>query len=603
MITSRDRIAMSMAILMAWSAMLLTLAPVSARADSTQARSRPYVGQRYASLFPKDRAEVEAIWTSASAVLEPHDPAIVEHRVAIRPEALRALEQAGIQAHVLDGDVQHLVDESYERMLTPSRAGYSGALPEWFDEVRPLAEVYTYLDELAKGAAGRATVRVVGKANKNDIKVIRISSAASDEGRGSVLITGTHHAREWISPMVVMGYVWSLTSQYDSDPAVKKVVDNLNVYIVPVQNPDSYILTFSGERLRRTNMSPSCEAGVDLNRNWDAKDWGKTNFGVCGTETYCGPDADSEPETKVTRALGESLTKPLLYIDVHSGGDVIMTPFAANRDVAKMYEEAKAAADVYGKIADLRVEPGIVLAQGAGGGALDFFQESWDDKQGITFVVELPPGPGRGTFDIPSDGIPANVDRNAKALVATLQKLADANPAPGSVGSGAAGMGGASGAAGVGSAGVSGAAGQGAAGVAGPSTTVGAAGALGAAGAVAGAAGQTAVAGSVGPSTQVATPANGTAGVTSTPPVGTMTVGVTAGPSAGVTGGSPNAVGTAGQLAQPGVPQAPAEPSESGCSTVSLGFQHARGKHTWALLIVTFALRFSRSKRGARIAV
>jgi carboxypeptidase A2 len=412
------------------SLVLSTLAPFSAHAESTQARSRPYVGQRYASLIPKDRAQVAAIWTHASAVLEPHDPALVEHRVAIRPEALRALQDAGIQARLLDDDVQQLVDASYERALTPSRASYSGAVPEWFNEVQPLAEVYTYLDQLAKDAAGRASVRVVGKANKNDIKVIRISSAASDEGRGSVLITGTHHAREWISPMVVMGYIWSLTSQYGSDPAVTKIVDNLNVYIVPVQNPDGYIETFNGERLRRTNLSTSCEAGVDLNRNWDAKDWGKTNFGVCGTETYCGPSADSEPETKVTRVLGNSLAKPLLYIDVHSGGDVIMTPYAANRSVAKMYDQAKAAADTYGEVSGLRVEPGIILAQGAGGGALDYFQERWDDRQGIAFVVELPAGPGRSTFDIPRDGIPANVDKNAKALTAVLEELADANPAP-----------------------------------------------------------------------------------------------------------------------------------------------------------------------------
>lgn len=343
-------------------------------------------------------------------------------------------------------------------------------------------------------------------------------------------------------------------------------------------------------------MSPSCQAGVDLNRNWDAKDWGKTNFGVCGTETYPGPSADSEPETKLTRALGESLTKPLLYIDVHSGGDIIMTPFAANRNVAKMYEQAKAAADVYGKIADLRVEPGIVLAQGAGGGALDFFQETWDDKQGIAFVVELPPGPGRSTFDIPSDGIPANVDRNAKALTAVLEKLADANPAP--VGAGAAGMGGVSSAAGTGAAGVSGGAGQGAAGVPGPSTMVGAAGTA------AGVAGQTAAAGSAGPSTQVATTGAGSAGVAS-PAVGSMTVGVMAAPSAGnagVTGSNPNVIGTAGQAAQIGVPEAPAEPSESGCSTVSLGAEHARRKHTWPLLMILFALRYSWSKRRARVA-
>lgn len=600
------RVTMRVAAFTAWGAMLSTLAPFGAHADSTQVRAKPYVGQRYVSLFPKDRAQVEAIW-SASTVLEPHDPALVEHRVAIRPEALRALQDAGIQARVLDDDVQRLVDESYARLLTASRASYSGALPEWFNKVQPLTEVYTYLDQLAKDAAGRATVRVIGKANKNDIKVIRISSAASDEGRGSVLITGTHHAREWISPMVVMGYVWSLTSQYGSDPAVTKIVDNLNIYIVPVLNPDGYVLTFDGERLRRTNLSTSCEAGVDLNRNWDAKDWGKSNFGACGTETYCGPNADSEPETKLARALGDSLAKPLLYIDVHSGGNAIMTPYAANRTVAKMYEAAKAAADTYGKESGLRVQPGIVIAQGAGGGALDYFQERWDDRQGIAFVVELPAGPGRSTFDIPSDGIPANVEKNAKALNAVLAKLADANPAPGSAGAGAAGMSAAgSGATNTGAAGM-GAAGMGTAGVSGgsgsPNTAVGTAGTS------AGAAGNTAATGSAGTSTQAATPSSGSAGVSGTPntPVGSMTVGVTAMPGAGntgATGRTSNPVGTAGQIAQVSMPRAPADNADSsgsGCSSISLGSQqHPHGKQVLAWMLFLLALRCRWTQRRAR---
>lgn len=137
----RFRVTARTAVVVAWIAML---APISAHADSTQARSRPYVGQRYASLSPKNMAEVEAIWTRASAVLAPHEPQLVEHRVAIRPDDLRALEQAGIQARVLDDDVQHLVDESYTRLLTPSRAAYRGALPEWFDKVQPLDAVYTH---------------------------------------------------------------------------------------------------------------------------------------------------------------------------------------------------------------------------------------------------------------------------------------------------------------------------------------------------------------------------------------------------------------------------------------------------------------------------
>ena len=400
----------------------------SANADGSAAqRSRPYANQAYVSLTPTTMSQVEAIWQSASVVIAPEAPAVVEHHVAIDPVALRALQAAGIHARVLDPDLQRLVDESYARWLTPSQTGYVGGLTAWFNQVQPLDAIYKLLDDMAKEAPARVSVSVVGKAYQNEIKVIRISSAATDGDRATVLVTGTHHAREWISPMVVMGYAWSLVERYDSDPEIKKAVDNLNIYIVPVQNPDSYVRTFSGDRLRRTNQSPSCQGGVDLNRNWPAKDWSK-NTGVCGTETYCGPKATSEPETQATKSFGDSLTKPVLYIDVHSGGNAIMLPYAANNTRPKMYDQAKAAADAYASFVKLTVEPGIIIAQAAGGGAFDYFQESWDEKRGVAFVVELPPG-SANEFDVPPEGIPSTVEKNIDGFVAVLQKLADENPA------------------------------------------------------------------------------------------------------------------------------------------------------------------------------
>jgi hypothetical protein len=73
----------------------------SVKADSPDIpRSRPYVGQLYVSLVPRNMRQVEAIWTSASVVLAPDDPAVVEHHVAINPLALSALKAAGIQKYI-----------------------------------------------------------------------------------------------------------------------------------------------------------------------------------------------------------------------------------------------------------------------------------------------------------------------------------------------------------------------------------------------------------------------------------------------------------------------------------------------------------------------
>src|SRR6185503_2455375 len=97
-----------------------------------------------------------------------------------------------------------------------------------------------------------------------------------------------------------------LLENYNTNPEVKYLIDNLEMYFVPVVNPDGYIYNETTNpngggmwrKNRRDNLDG--EYGVDLNRNY-GYNWGYDNNGSdpnTASDTYRGDTSFSEPETQ-----------------------------------------------------------------------------------------------------------------------------------------------------------------------------------------------------------------------------------------------------------------------------------------------------------------
>ena len=56
-----------------------------------------------------------------------------------------------------------------------------------------------------------------------------------------VLYTSIHHAREPMSLSQLIFYMWYLLENYDSDPEVQYILNNTELYFIPVVNPDGYL--------------------------------------------------------------------------------------------------------------------------------------------------------------------------------------------------------------------------------------------------------------------------------------------------------------------------------------------------------------------------
>jgi hypothetical protein len=98
-----------------------------------------------------------------------------------------------------------------------------------------------------------------------------------------------------------------LTTNYGSDSRVTDLLNTVEVWIVPVGNPDGYQYTFTTERLWRKNLRDNngdgqiaVGDGVDINRNFPSH-WGYDNEGSSPSgsdDTYRGSAPGSEPETQ-----------------------------------------------------------------------------------------------------------------------------------------------------------------------------------------------------------------------------------------------------------------------------------------------------------------
>ena len=171
--------------------------------------------------------------------------------------------------------------------------------------------------------------------NGNDIWMVKISANPTvDEDEPEVLYTALHHAREPESIMALLYFMDHILEQYGSDPEITYLLNNRELYFIPVVNPDGYLYNEQTDpngggywrKNRRNNGDGSY--GVDLNRNY-GYEWGYDDSGSSPTpssDTYRGPFAFSEPETQVIRDFCNQ-RHFILAFNYHTYSNLLIVPW------------------------------------------------------------------------------------------------------------------------------------------------------------------------------------------------------------------------------------------------------------------------------------
>lgn len=161
-----------------------------------------------------------------------------------------------------------------------------------------------------------------------------------DESEPEILYTAIHHAREPASVSQLIMYMYYLLENYNSNPEVKYLVDNVEMYFVPVVNPDGYIYNEttnpSGGGMWRKNRRDNLDGnfGVDLNRNY-GYNWAFDNTGSSpntSSDTYRGTTPFSEPETKNLQNFSNK-HQFKIALNYHTYGNLLIYPWGYQADI------------------------------------------------------------------------------------------------------------------------------------------------------------------------------------------------------------------------------------------------------------------------------
>ncbi|KAM5302655.1 carboxypeptidase A1 [Glossophaga mutica] len=318
------------------------------------------------------------------------------------------LESHGIEYTTMIEDVQSLLDEEQEQMFAfQARAASTDTFN--YATYHTLEEIYGFMDMLVAEHPQLVSKLQIGNTYEGrPIYVLKFSTGGKN--RPAIWIDTGIHSREWVTQASGVWFAKKITQDYGQDPAFTSILDNMDIFLEIVTNPDGFAFTHSKNRLWRKTRSitagSSC-VGVDPNRNWDA------GFGLAGasnnpcSETYHGKFANSEVEVKSIVDFVKNHGNIKAFISIHSYSQLLLYPYGYTTDSAADQAEldhlAESAVKALSSLYGTKFKYGSIIKAiyRASGSTID-----WTYNQGIkySYTFELR-DTGRYGFLLPASQI------------------------------------------------------------------------------------------------------------------------------------------------------------------------------------------------------
>ncbi|MFA6029966.1 MAG: M14 family metallopeptidase [Elusimicrobiota bacterium] len=307
--------------------------------------------------------------------------------------------------------------------------------PEDFPPADSAYHNFTRLDAELKGIASLAPeltslFSIGSSVQGRPITALRLNSSErgtqASRKPGAVFL-GTHHAREHISTEVVLGVArWIVENRKRAD--VAKLLQERDVYFIPLVNPDGseYDIATGRYRWQRKNMAKNSDGsvGVDLNRNYDWLFGGVGTSDYPGDDTYHGPRAFSEPESRAVKQFCEARPNLKTLISYHSYSALVLYPWGGVEEPISDPRALKAYKNMAEKMASwtgYTAEQSSDLYPATG----DMTDWSWGALKIFSFTIELGPASGgAGGFYPGPSVIKPEIQRNVQPVLYLID-LAD----------------------------------------------------------------------------------------------------------------------------------------------------------------------------------
>ncbi|HEX9970966.1 MAG TPA: M14 family metallopeptidase, partial [bacterium] len=211
----------------------------------------------------------------------------------------------------------------------------------YFDPFHSYEETVQEMQQFQNDHPDIAKMQSLGKSwEDRDIWALKISDnvAVEEANEAEALFMANIHAREMITPEIIMFFMHWLIDNYNTDPRATYLVNNRQLWLIPTTNPDGRVYVFTGNysggswqsgpiawrKNKRdnngNNQFDSYYDGVDLNRNFGYM-WGldSGSGSYPSDETYRGPESFSEPESQAIKNFVQS-HRFVISLSYHSYG-------------------------------------------------------------------------------------------------------------------------------------------------------------------------------------------------------------------------------------------------------------------------------------------
>ncbi|XP_055047496.2 carboxypeptidase A1 [Misgurnus anguillicaudatus] len=328
-----------------------------------------------------------------------------------------------IQYRVMIEDVQDLLDEEQRQMLK------SRVIPRTTDDFdyanyHDLSAIYSFMDLLVAENSGLVSKIVIGQSYEGrPLNVLKFSTGANRPG---IWIDAGIHAREWVTQASGVWFAKKIVTEYGHDSVLTDILNNYDIFLEIVINPDGYEYTHRSNRMwrktRKPNPGSTC-AGVDANRNWDASFGGSGASSNPCSDSYHGPSAHSEPEVKAIVDFVKSHGNLKTFLSIHSYSQMLLYPHGYTstpaKDQKELHELAGKAITALQSLYNTRYTYGSIITTiyRADGVTVD-----WTYNQGIkySYTFELR-DTGRYGFILPANQIIPTAEETWLALMVIME--------------------------------------------------------------------------------------------------------------------------------------------------------------------------------------
>ncbi|MEE6481740.1 hypothetical protein FKM82_012952 [Ascaphus truei] len=414
---------------------LLVLFAVVAAASSLE----NFVGHQVLRILTADEAQVELVkelenlehlqldfWQSPRAVGKPID-------IRVPFNSLQSvkiyLESNDIQYNVMIEDLESLLDEE-KRDIKIGRSMENARSTNTFNYAtyHTLDEINNFIDTLVAENPGLVSKIQIGKSTEGrPLNILKFSTGAN---RPAFWIDTGIHSREWVTQASGLWFAKKIVDDYGRDPSLTSTLNQLDIFLEIVTNPDGYVFTHTSNRMwrktRSANSGSTC-IGTDPNRNWDAGFGGGGSSSNPCSETYRGRAAHSEPEVKAIVDFVKSHGQIKGFISIHSYSQMLLYPYGYTSTRAADHLEldnlAKSAVNALTSMYGTSYEYGNIITTiyQASGGTVD-----WTYNQGIkySYTFELR-DTGRYGFALPANQIIPTAQETWLALTVLMEHTRD----------------------------------------------------------------------------------------------------------------------------------------------------------------------------------